>query len=197
MLRKIFFTLLLIFSNLQGAIDINFEEDREVVPLKQIISLEVGAGAITRLKADTISGESSIKRDLYFSGIKLGAEDIGLRLFLSYRPALIDNYFTHSFGVELDSVIPITESESVKFFYGLMAGLVLYEIVDKNQTSGYDNATSPYYGIETGFTFEITPKIEIELGGRFTLTNINDNSTDKSYVFDQFFASYLAFNYKY
>jgi hypothetical protein len=198
MLKQIIFATFFITStSLWGGLDISFEEEEEEITLKQIISLEVGAGSITRLKADTISGESSIKKDLTFAGIKLGAEDIGLRLFLSYRPVIIDDVFTHSFGLELDSMINITDNGGLKFFYGLIGGVVLYEIVDQNQTADYTTEASIYYGVETGLNYSFSEKFEIEIGGRFAVTNINDSSADKSYVFDQFLNYYLALNYKY
>jgi hypothetical protein len=175
-------------------IDLSFQEEESEFKPRQIISIELGGGSIQRLQADTISG-TSIDRSLSFAGIKLGAEDIGLRLFLSYRPMDIEGIFTHSFGLELDSMVDI--SSSVRFFYGLVGGVVMYEIIDRNQTTDYTKESTPYYGVESGFIYALSESFELELGVRYALTNINDKTADKSYMFDQFFIYNLALNYKY
>lgn len=196
-LKEFRIILLTIFfsTNLFSNIDLVFEEDIENFNPKQLISIELGNGVVQRLAVDTISGDSSISRDMFFGGIKLGAEDIGLRLFLSYRPTVINSIFTHSFGIELDSMIDI--NQDFKFFYGLGGGVILYEIEDKNTSTDYSTDIAPYYGIETGIIYSISQKYEIEFGGRYSITNLNSESTDKSYVFDQILNWYLAFNFKY
>lgn len=195
MFLRVAIFIFLFSSTIFGDTEVLFQEDENEFNPNQIVSIEIGGGSITRLKANTLSGQSSIKRDIFSGGIKLGAEDIGLRLFLSYRPLEINSILTHSFGIELDSIIDI--ASNFKFFYGLIGGAVLYEIVDQNQTSDYTKDLTPYYGVESGFIFAFSEKYELEIGGRYALTNINDKTADKSYVFDQFLNYYLAFNYKY
>ena len=190
-----FILLILLTIQTFADIDITFQESEKLFEPKQIVSVEFGMGVVQRLQADTISGSSSISRDNIFGGIKLGAEDIGLRLFISYRPMIIDSIFTHSFGLELDSLIDI--NNNFAFFYGLNGGGILYEIIDNNSGSDYTKDLTAYYGVETGFIYKISEKHELELGGRFSITNVNSESTNKSYIFDQLLNYYLAYNYKY
>jgi hypothetical protein len=178
-----------------GDIEISFPNDEVERQNKQIIGLEFGGGTLKRLKADTINGKSDISRDMLFGGIKLGAEDIGLRLFLSYRPTLIDDNYIHNFGLELDSLIPM--GAKFNFFYGLNAGAILYKIVDDNLSTDFNKDSSIYYGIETGLIFKASKKFEFELGGRLVVTNFNNEIADKTYIFDQIISWYLALNYKY
>jgi len=187
--------LILITSTIIADIDISFQEDAMEFNPKQIVSIEIGGGSIKRVQADTISGSSSIDRSMFFGGIKLGSEDIGLRLFLSYRLAEIDSIIAHSFGLELDSIIDL--STNFAFFYGLNVGAILYEIVDKNSSSDYTTDATPYYGIEAGLIYKLSDKHELEFGGRFSVTNLNSESADKSYIFDQLINYYLAYNFKY
>jgi len=190
-----FLLLTLLTLHLYSDIDISFQESEKPFAPKQIISVEFGLGSVQRLQADTISGSSSISRNIMFGGIKLGAEDIGLRLFVSYRPNFIDSVFTHSFGLELDSMIYI--NQKISFFYGLNGGFILYQIIDKNIGEDYTKDLTAYYGVETGFIYKISDIHEIEFGGRFSITNINSESTNKSYIFDQLLNTYLAYNFKY
>jgi hypothetical protein len=183
-----------------GDIEIDFQEreDDEVV-YKQIISFELGGGTIQRPKADTLAQESSISRDFYSAGVKIGAEDIGLRLFLSYRPLLIEEedetILTHSFGLELDSLIDL--NERIRLFYGLVGGGIAYEIEDKNSSIEYSKTITPYYGLNLGAIFDLAEHFEFEVGGRFAITNINSSELDSSYIFDNVLNYYIGLNYKY
>jgi len=193
-MKKIILAILLNIS-VFADIDISFPEDIIDSISKRILSIELGTGSITRMKADTISRSSDISRDLIFGGLKLGAEDIGLRLFLSYRPLEIESEIIHSFGIELDSIIEL--NNRLNFFYGLVGGIVLYTIEDNNKTLNYTTDASAYYGVETGLTFKISETHEVEFGGRIAITNLNNKVADKNYIFDQFTNIYLAYNYKY
>jgi len=195
MLLRTIILISLFSSTIFGEIEEVFPEDESDVKPNQIISIELGKGSIKRPKADTISGKTSIDRDVLFGGIKLGAEDIGLRLFLTYRPMEVDSKFTNSFGLELDSIIDLTSN--FRFFYGLNVGGIFYRIVDENQTSDYTKKLTAYYGLESGLVFSFSQNYELEIGGRYSVTNINNDTPDESYIFDQFINYYLAFNYKY
>ena len=117
-MKKISIFALIITLSLFGESDFNLNDEVETEisnkTEKQIVSIEFGFGTISRLEADTISKSSSIDKDVKITGIKLGAEDIGLRLFLSYRPIVVENTFTNSFGIELDSTIDL--NNKIKFF---------------------------------------------------------------------------------
>jgi hypothetical protein len=191
-----FFALFFTISTLLFAeLEISFPEDEEVVDYKSIVAFEFGLGSLSRPKVNTLSGNADIKRDFTNLGFKLGAEDIGLRLFLSYRPIILQDATAQSFGIELDSMIDL--SSKMKFFYGLAVGGLLYEIVDNNETSTYKTSWNNYYGFGTGLVFEISKQFEIEFSGRYSITNINDDSVDSSYVFDQFMNYYVGLNYKF
>ncbi len=202
-LERLLFVSIIFSASLFGEVDLYFSDELEIKDLddksnekpKQIVAVEFGFGKLSRLEADTISKNSSIERDVKITGIKLGAEDIGLRLFLSYRPLVIEDTFTNSFGLELDSTIDI--KDKIKFFYGLAIGFMFYEIVDKNMTSSFEKNTTPYYGLEAGFVFNILDNIELESGFRYLVTNINDSSADTSYMFDIYTNYYFGLNFKY
>jgi len=193
-MKKLFLAILLSVSAFAD-IDISFPEENFDSVSKRLLSVEFGTGTITRMKANTLSEKSDISRDFLFGGLKLGAEDIGLRLFISYRPMEIENEIIHSFGIELDSIIDL--SNRFSFFYGLIGGVILYTIEDNNESANYSTDASAYYGVETGLTFKITESHELELGGRFSITNLNNKVADKNYIFDQLTNFYLAYNYKY
>jgi hypothetical protein len=194
-MRFILIFAFLISSLFGEDVEIDFTEDVEKVAYKSIISFEAGFGSIMRPKVDTVSGENDIKRNMKNLGFKIGAEDIGLRLFLSYRPLIIEDSVAQSFGVELDSMIYL--SQKMKFFYGLSAGGMFYEIVDENTTSTYNNSWNNYFGFGTGVVFGVSDHLELELSARYSITNFNNDSVDSSYVFDQILNYYLAINYKF
>jgi|GEM_PF-1875636 hypothetical protein len=198
-MKKISIFAFIITLSLFGESDFNLNDEVETEisnkTEKQIVSIEFGFGTISRLEADTISKNSSIDKNVQITGIKLGAEDIGLRLFLSYRPIVVENTFTNSFGIELDSTIDL--NNKIKFFYGISLGTIIYKIVDKNDTSSFNKKTTGYYGLEGGFIFNILENIELESGMRYMITNLNDSSAGTSYMFDQYMNYYLALNIKY
>jgi len=191
-LLLIFVLINLLFTEfLLADIDIVLDDRVEEVKGKQIFSFEFGLGTLQRLRADTISKKSAIKHNLGFGGFKLGAEDIGLRLFLGYRSYGIESVWVNDFGLSFDSVVGI--GTSFKFFYGLNGGVIDYQIVDENETSSYNKDYTPYYGLETGFIFQLNNHNEIELGGRFMITNIN-TTDNKNRIFDQLITYYIAYN---
>jgi hypothetical protein len=184
------FINLLFTKFLLADIDIVLDDQTPQVEGKQIISLEFGLGSLQRLRADTVSKQSAIKHDLGFGGFKLGAEDIGLRLFLSYRSYDIESVWVNDFGFSFDSVIDI--NTKFQFFYGLNGGVLNYKIVDKHETSSYNKDLTPYYGLESGFIFKFDNHNEIELGGRFLITNMN-KTDNQSRMFDQLIIYYIAY----
>jgi hypothetical protein len=193
-----FLLLIFVFINLLftefllADIDIVLDDRTPQVEGKQVISLEFGLGTLQRLRADTVSKKSAIKHNLGFGGFKLGAEDIGLRLFLSYRSYDIEAVWVNDFGISFDSVIDI--GSRFQFFYGLNGGVISYQIVDKNETSSYNKDFTPYYGLESGFIFKFDKHNEIELGGRFMITNIN-KTDNQSRIFDNLITYYIAYNF--
>ncbi len=195
MLLRLIILVFISISQIFGDIDVTLSDTIYEDKSKQIIAVELGGGKLSRPKADTFSQTTSIDRDLYFGAIKLGAEDIGLRLFLTYRPMEIEKTVVHSLGIELDSIINL--SSHFKFFYGIIGGTMFYHIVDNNQTYDYKKEATGYYGLESGFIFAFSDSYELEIGGRYSVTNLNDDKADSSYLFDQLTHYYLAFNYKY
>ncbi|HIC10146.1 MAG TPA: hypothetical protein EYO61_02140 [Campylobacterales bacterium] len=196
---RILFAILLLHISLFGVddtLEYYFPEENGETQAKRIISIEIGKGEISRPKADTLAKKEDITRDIEFGAIKLGAEDLGMRLFLSYRPMEVEkDIFTHSFGLELDSMVDI--SSHFRFFYGLVGGVILYQIEDKNSSVGYTKDSTGYYGLEGGFIIAFTENYELEIGGRYSVTNINNDTPDSSYIFDRLIHYYLAFNYRY
>ena len=95
---------LLFTEFLLADIDIVLDDRVEEVKGKQIFSFEFGLGTLQRLRADTISKKSAIKHNLGFGGFKLGAEDIGLRLFLGYRSYGIESVWVNDFGLSFDNL---------------------------------------------------------------------------------------------
>jgi hypothetical protein len=187
-MKKLLIVLLLPLY-LWGDIEVYFQEDEiEYVP-KHLFSVEFMMGTISRSEANIDEKVTIHDRAIKSTGFKIGAEDMGLRLFFSYRPMEIDNVFTYSYGVELDSMI-VTES-IWRLFYGIHLGGLKYSF-DKN-----DDSTAPYYGFELGIIAEIFENYDLEVGARYSLTHPDNSSISTAYVVDEVLNYYFAVNFKY
>lgn len=190
-MRKLLLTLTL-FTSLWGDIEVYFQEDEiEYIP-KHLFSVEFMMGTISRSEANIDDKVTIHDRAIKSTGFKIGAEDMGLRLFFSYRPMEIDGVFTYSYGVELDSMI-VTDS-IWRIFYGIHIGGLKYKF---DSGDGYIEETSPYYGFELGVIAEIFENYDLEVGARYSLTHPENNSISTAYIVDEVLNYYFAINFKY
>jgi hypothetical protein len=191
MVKKYIF-LLLFSVKLFGDIEVYFQEDEiEYIP-KHLIAVEFLVGSISRSEANIDKKDVVHNRSMSGAGIKIGAEDMGLRLFLSYRTIDIKGVLTYSYGLEIDSLIT---TESIwKFFYGAHVGGICYKFDGENS---YKEKTSPYYGLELGVIAELSNSYDFEVGARYSLTHPEKSSISTAYVVDEILNYYIALNFKY
>jgi len=192
MFKKLSLLLLITISSLWSDIEVYFQEDEiEYVP-KHLISVEFLMGTISRSEANIDEKVTIHDRSIRSTGIKIGAEDMGLRLFFSYRPLTIDGIFTYSYGLELDSMI-VTDS-IWKLFYGVHIGALNYKF---DSGDSYKEENSPYYGFELGIIAEVFENYDLEVGARYSLTHPENSSISTAYIVDEILNYYLAINFKY
>jgi hypothetical protein len=200
MKKSIFIFLFFVFSIqfLNAEIELYFEQESRDIP-KQIISLEIGTGSFSRTYTQMVNKETKIdNKQQYFGGFKIGAEDIGLRLFLSGRYLNIEDVNTYSYGFELDSFFN-KSSETFRAFYGINFGLIDYKLnkIESENDPDFERVTTPYYGIQLGAVYSFNANFETEFGTRYALTNFNSNEFDTSYIIDEIWTVYFSINYKY
>ena len=127
----------------------------------------------------------------YVDTDKVGAPSIGLKLGAKgefYRVFVVGNYwntseYNHAGTIGAALQYLMHPSKSIDIFIGLNGGWI----------NTIDTYWDPYYGVDAGLNFDVSEKIDIEIGARACVVN----SSDIPYYTKNFVQGYASVIFKF
>ena len=160
---------------------------------QKIVALEYGMATINQTYG---TGSTADNASANSYGIKLGAKEDSMRLFISYRLQSIKytsaTKYGNNFGLELDYFL---QMGPLGLYLGPVAGYTTYAFIGQDTTTR--SVKAPYYGAEGGLTFTLG-HFELDAGARYSYLGVsNTEVTAQEYAIDNKISYYLSVNYVY
>ena len=159
-------------------------------------------GGMTSISADTTVANQVYgveEAEIGNIGLKIGAQGNDFRAFLSARHYVADEFSRFdTLGGELQYMFNF--SNFANFFLGANVGQA-YVKFDSTTNNPSLETSSMYYGADSGFNFHITKMVDLELGGKYMVLDINEDRLNSSsqnvnYSIDRMYSGYASVIFK-
>ena len=162
--------------------------------VKTIIGIEGGFGQ-TSIETNA-TGATNQTPYLGGLGLKLGAEGQEYRIYIDGRYYIIDGVeFAFSGGATIQYIFRF--SNFMNYFVGIEAGVTSFRYKVENESFTRETGLQLYYGANTGFNFDITDSVGIELGGRYMVMDAANTKDGVLTKIPYIAEGYLAIDFKY